>query len=71
MGLFTQITYSHLPRAKKKKRKGKIHRQNKTNLNHRSIEIRCKAIMHRSDFGHWNWIPLSANQKDTDRVSLY
>lgn len=53
MGLFTQITYSHLPRAKKKKRKGKIHRQNKTNLNHRSIEIRCKAIMHRSDFGHW------------------
>ena len=53
MGLFTQITYSHLPRAKKKKHKGKIHRQNKTNLNHRSIEMRCKAIMHRSDFGHW------------------
>lgn len=53
MALFTQITYSHLPRAKKKKHKGKIHRQNKTNLNHRSIEMRCKAIMHRSDFGHW------------------
>lgn len=53
MGLFTQITYSYLPRAKKKKHKGKIHRQNKTNLNHRSIEMRCKAIMHRSDFGHW------------------
>ena len=53
MGLFSQINYDSLPRRKKKKRKGKIRRQNKTCFNHRSIEVRCRSIMQRKDFGHW------------------
>ena len=53
LGYFHRISFSDLPVGKRRPRRGSVSHVNKQSVHHTSIESRCKEILTRSEFGHW------------------